>query len=175
MKMKQFTGKGSCVLVRKCSYLSVARPASFCRVEESLWNEEKPNKYRLSINNTTLDFIYNKNNVLSGRHVSTFIRSSSGPLCDGLSRLSHTLQHIQTYAFYYHISQSVSIWDPTVHWNIDNSWIYFPRESEDDLTKGRNMSPWQYTIFIVFTPGTVFCVNLCSISVSHLLHRVASF
>jgi len=36
-------------------------------------------KYNVSVNNTTL-FIYNKNSVLSGRHVSTFIRSSSGPL-----------------------------------------------------------------------------------------------
>ena len=34
----------------------------------------------VSVNNTTLYFIYNKNSVLSGRHVSTFNRSSSGPL-----------------------------------------------------------------------------------------------
>ena len=33
-----------------------------------------------SINNTTLYFIYNKNSLLSRRHVPTFIRSSSGPL-----------------------------------------------------------------------------------------------
>jgi len=37
-------------------------------------------KYNVSVNNTTLYFIYNKNSILSGRHVSTFIRSSSGPL-----------------------------------------------------------------------------------------------
>ena len=37
-------------------------------------------KSNLSVTNTTLYFIYNKNSVLSGRNVSTFIRSSSGPL-----------------------------------------------------------------------------------------------
>jgi len=36
--------------------------------------------YNVSVNNTTLYFTYNKNSVLSGRHVSAFIRSSSGPL-----------------------------------------------------------------------------------------------
>jgi len=34
----------------------------------------------VSVNNTTLYFICNKNSVLSGRHVSTFTGSSSGPL-----------------------------------------------------------------------------------------------
>jgi len=38
------------------------------------------NKYNGSVNNTTLYFIHNKNSILSGRHVSIFIRSSSGPL-----------------------------------------------------------------------------------------------
>ena len=38
------------------------------------------NKYNVPVNTTTLYFIYNKNSILSGRHVSTFIRSSSGPL-----------------------------------------------------------------------------------------------
>ena len=37
------------------------------------------NKY-VSVNNTTLYFMYNKNSIMSGRNVSTFIRSSSGPL-----------------------------------------------------------------------------------------------
>ena len=36
-------------------------------------------KYIVSVNNT-LYFIYNKNSILSGRRVSTFIGSSSGPL-----------------------------------------------------------------------------------------------
>ena len=43
----------------------------------------KSDKYmntNVSINNTTIYFIYNKNSVLSGRHVSTFTGSSSGPL-----------------------------------------------------------------------------------------------
>ena len=43
--------------------------------------EEKPqNINNVSVNNTTIYFIYNKNSILSGRHVSTFTVSSSGPL-----------------------------------------------------------------------------------------------
>jgi len=45
-------------------------------------------KYNVSVNNTTLYFIYNKNNILSGRHVSTFIRSSSDPLGKQVQELS---------------------------------------------------------------------------------------
>jgi len=45
-------------------------------------------KYNVSVNNTTPYFIYNKNSVLSGRHVSTFIRSSSGPLGKQIQKLS---------------------------------------------------------------------------------------
>ena len=37
-------------------------------------------KYNVSVNNTTLYFVYSKNSILSVRRVSTFIRSSSGPL-----------------------------------------------------------------------------------------------
>jgi len=42
----------------------------------------------VSVNNTTLYFIYNKSSTLSGRHVSTFIRSSSGPLGKQIQELS---------------------------------------------------------------------------------------
>jgi len=46
-------------------------------------------KYKyMSVNNTTLYFIYNKNSILSGRHVLTFIRSSSGPLGKQIQELS---------------------------------------------------------------------------------------
>jgi len=45
-------------------------------------------KYNVSVNNTTLYFIYNKNTILSVRHVSTFIRSSSGPLRKQIQELS---------------------------------------------------------------------------------------
>jgi len=45
-------------------------------------------KYNVSVNNTTVYFIYNKNSILSGRHVSTFIRSSSGPLGKQIQELS---------------------------------------------------------------------------------------
>jgi len=41
----------------------------------------------VSVNNTTL-FIHNKNSKLSGRHVSTFIGSSSGPLRKQIKELS---------------------------------------------------------------------------------------
>jgi len=34
----------------------------------------------MSVNNTTIYFIYIKNSILSGWHVSTLIGSSSGPL-----------------------------------------------------------------------------------------------
>ena len=37
-------------------------------------------KYNVSINNTTFYFIHNKYSILSGRHVSTYNGSSSGPL-----------------------------------------------------------------------------------------------
>jgi len=45
-------------------------------------------KYNVSVNNTTLYFIYNKSIILSGRHVSTIIRSSSGPLGKQIQVLS---------------------------------------------------------------------------------------
>jgi len=34
----------------------------------------------MSVNNTTIYFIYNKNSILSGQHVSTLTGSSSAPL-----------------------------------------------------------------------------------------------
>ena len=40
--------------------------------------------------------------------------------------------------------------DPTMHWNIDSSWICSPRAPEVDLIKAVNMSPWHYTIFVVY-------------------------
>ena len=45
-------------------------------------------KYNVSVNNTALYFIYNKNSILSGRHVSTVIRSASGPLRKQIQELS---------------------------------------------------------------------------------------
>jgi hypothetical protein len=40
--------------------------------------------------------------------------------------------------------------DPIMHWNKDSSWICSPRAPEVDLIKAVNMSPWHYTIFIVY-------------------------
>jgi len=52
------------------------------------WRLHLADKYNVSLNNTTLYFIYGKNSVLSGRHVSTFIGSSSGPLEKQIQELS---------------------------------------------------------------------------------------
>ena len=49
----------------------------------------------MSVNNTTCSFIYNKNSVLSGQHVSTFIRSSLEPLRNIIEKLL-TTRHQQS-------------------------------------------------------------------------------
>jgi len=67
-----------------------------------------------------------------------------------MSRPSHRLQYMQTYVFYNQITQPVSINEPTMHLNINSSWICFLRGPEDNLVKVKKMSPWQYTIFIVY-------------------------
>ena len=64
-------------------------------------------KYNVSVDNTTLYFIYNKNSILSGRHVSTFIRSSSGP----------PGKQIQELSIFQYIVGSQMLTDPTMHWN----------------------------------------------------------
>ena len=87
------------------------------------------NKYNVSVNNTTLHFIYNKNSTLLGRHVSTFIGSSSGPLGKQIQELS-TFQCIVA-------SQMLT----ARHWNIDSSWICFPTGPEDDLINVETCSP----------------------------------
>jgi len=58
------------------------------KVKFIVFHPEVLHKYNVSVNNTTLYFIYNKNTVLRGRHVSTFIRSSSGPLGKHIQELS---------------------------------------------------------------------------------------
>ena len=70
----------------------------------------------VSVNNKTLYFIYNKNSILSGRHISTFIRSSSGPLGKQIQELS-------------------------IFIHIDSSWICYIRGSEDDLIKVETCRP----------------------------------
>jgi len=82
-------------------------------------------KHNVSVNNTTLYFTHNKNSLLSGRHVSTFIRSSSGPL-------GKQIQDLSIFQW---------IWDPTVHGNIDIFWIRFLRGPEDDLIKVETCRP----------------------------------
>jgi hypothetical protein len=84
-------------------------------------------KYNVSVNNTTLYFIYNKNSILLGRHVSTFIRSSSDPLGKQIQQLS-IFQCILGSQMYRNTS-------------IDSSWICFPRGPEDELIKAETCRP----------------------------------
>jgi len=95
-------------------------------------------KHNVSVNNTTLYFIYNKNNILSRRNVSTFIRSSSGPLGKQTRELS--------------IFQC--IWDPTMHRNIDSSRMCFARGSEDELIKFETCRP-DNILFLLYIKWSV--------------------
>ena len=49
--------------------------------------------------------------------------------------------YMYKHVFHIHITQSVSMWDPTMHWNIDSSWICFPRGLEGDLIKVETCRP----------------------------------
>ena len=49
----------------------------------------------------------------------------------------------------FHITQSVIIWDPTMHRNIGSSWICFLRGSEDDLIKVDTCRP-DNIIFLLY-------------------------
>jgi len=79
---------------------------------------------------------------------STFcIRSAFGclmfsiPKCCNMFR--HLLGHLQalwenrskSYLYFNALWDHKRIWDPTMHWNIDSSWICFPRGPEDGLIK----------------------------------------
>ena len=60
----------------------------YSRLYTTIYQYSDIYKYNVSVNNTTVYFIYNKNSILSGRHVSTFIRSSSGTLGKQIQALS---------------------------------------------------------------------------------------
>jgi len=64
-------------------------------------------------------------------------------------RPSHRFQHIQTYVFHIHITQSVSIWHPTMHWNIYCSWISFLRGPEDGLIKVETYRPHNVLVYCI--------------------------
>jgi len=58
----------------------------------------------VSVNNAIFYFIYNKNSILPRQHVSTFIRSSSGPLRKQILELSYISMHCgipNAYRLYY--------------------------------------------------------------------------
>jgi len=97
----------------------------------------------VSVSNKTLYFIYNKNSILSGRHVSTFIRSSSGPLGKQIQKLS--------------IFQC--IWDPTMHWNIDSFWICFPKGPEDDLINVETCRPHNILLLLYIKQSVVLLTD----------------
>jgi len=95
-------------------------------------------KHNVSVNNTILYIIYNENSILSGRHVSTFIRSSSDPL----------RKQIQELSVFHCIVRS------KMHWNVDSSWICFPRGSEDDPIKVETCRP-DNTLFSFYITQSV--------------------
>ena len=66
-----------------------------------------------------------------------------------MARPSHRFQWTQTYMFHIHITQSLSVWDPTMHWNIDSSCTCFPRGPEDDLIKVETCRP-DNTLFLLY-------------------------
>jgi len=146
----------------------------------------------VSVNNTTPNFIYNKNNTLSGRHVSTFIGSSSDPLGKHIQELSifqcivgsqmltycvmwMWYTYIQIYVFHIHITKSVSIWDPTMHWNIESSWICFPRGPEDDPIKVETCRPDNVLFLLYIKLGVVLLTDtlyLYLICLDHTFFRL---
>ena len=71
----------------------------------------------------------------------------------------HIFQYIQTYVFDIHITLSVSIWDSTIHWNINSSWIYFLRGPEDDPIKVETCLP-DSIIFLLYIKFCVIFFNL---------------
>ena len=76
-----------------------------------------------------------------------------------MMRPPHRFQYIQTYVFHIHMTQSVSILDPTMHLNIDSSWICFPRGPEDDLIKVQTFRP-DNILFLLYGGGGVSRGNI---------------
>ena len=69
-----------------------------------------------------------------------------------VSEAGHTLVCLTEYlmgGFGKGVSMPINIWDPTTQWNIDSSWICFPRGSEDDLIKVETCRP-DNTLFLLY-------------------------
>ena len=111
----------------------------------------------MSVNNTTIYFIYNKNNILSGWHISNFIKSSSGSLRKYIQELPMFQCIVE--------SQVLIIWDVTMHWNIDSSSISLPRGPEDDLIKVEICRP-DNTLFLLYI---VLCYSMTRIYIDFCL------
>ena len=114
----------------------------------------------VSVNNTTLYSIYNKISILSGRHVSTFIRSCSCHLRKQIQELS-TFQCIVGSQIFNRSKNYLyfdALRDPKClqHLESHNALKYrslldlFSQMAWGWPNKCRNMSPWQYTNFIVY-------------------------
>ena len=58
------------------------------------------------------------------------------------------VQHIHAYVFYTSLTKTVSIWDPTMQWNINNAWICLLGGPEDDLIRSKPVALTKYTIFV---------------------------
>ena len=119
-------------------------------------------KYNVSIKNTALFFCFicNKISILSGRHVSTFIRSCSCHLRKQIQELS-TFQCIVGSQIFNRSKNYLyfdALRDPKClqHLESHNALKYrslldlFSQMAWGWPNKCRNMSPWQYTNFIVY-------------------------
>ena len=71
--------------------------------------------------------------------------------------------------FHVHRTQSGSIWDPTVHWDIDSSWICFPRGPEDDLIKVETCCPGNMLFLYIKLCISHSCTSLFILCVSKLM------
>ena len=69
---------------------------------------------------------------LSVRHVSTFIRSSSSVLRKQIQEL---------FIFQCIVGSHNALWNPTMQWNINSSWICFLWGLEDDLINVETCRP----------------------------------
>jgi len=116
------------------------------------WGKETTGeyKYNMSVNNTTL-YLYTIKMVY----------------CQG-DMFRPLLGHLQALwenrsKSYLHFNalwdpKCLQIWDPTMHWNIDSSWICFLREPEEDLIKVETCRP-DNMLFLLYI-NKVLCYRL---------------
>ena len=65
----------------------------------------------------------------------------------------------------------LSIWDPTMQRNINNSWIRLLKGPEDDLIRSKHVALTKYTIF-VYKKSVVLSLKCCIyIHKQYALHK----